>query len=132
MKRSELEIIQTEGKSKKVKCQKCGKLTGFFKIAEHPSGEWRCPSCFKKFGNNKFFNPEPLKKSINVVGKYSTSSDEKKVLGFRAKRLSSWLDNLKKKKYAQNRSNEQKQASEKQNQIENQRKFLEGLGQGKK
>jgi len=66
-------------KQKKNKeCEKCGKLYRLRALYPHkPTGELRCKRCMNKYGNHKFFIP---KERREVIGKYSISDNETKIL----------------------------------------------------
>ncbi len=107
-------------------CEDCGK--GYKKVEQCKDGKRRCRNCKRKMVTNIFYIPPTNDLRKMCVGKYSISDTEKQILGpSRAKKVSMWLYKTKKEKQ-QNLSNEQNKVLEKEKQLEQKRKFLEGLG----
>jgi hypothetical protein len=108
-------------------------------------GKFRCKRCKKKMVTNKWYDPN-WKIKNQYVGRYNMSAQEKSLLmtnkiksglnPYIAKRqvnlCMKQLDKNRRRKYVEDKLSLEKQKIEKENKIEQSKKFLEGLGQKKK
>jgi hypothetical protein len=126
-------------KPERVKCEECKKTYSKRSVLKAPDGRWLCGHCRKfKVITNPFYKEPPTRKN-ETISDYNISDAEKKFLhkqlmkrGMPSEKAWAKIDKdsrILKKMKQQKQYSRQRFAIEKQIQINQHKKFLEGLGQ---
>jgi hypothetical protein len=135
--------VQLEEKLIREGCFDCKKPYKHLEVCR--DGKLRCKRCKKKMVTNKWYDPNWRTKN-QFVGKFNMSGQEKSILIEQKIKKGATLSQTKRqvnidvlhlkklrcRKYYEDRENIERQKLEKENKIEESKRFLAGLGQKKR